>query len=551
MADNTETYIIKLKDGNFISGMKAAGKQTDKLKSKVERTRSSVGGLQKAFAGLLAAGVVTRGISKSLTAFDAQEKALAQVRQGLRSTGGVAGRTFDELTKKASELQKKTLFGDEQILQEATAQLLTFTSIAGEQFDRAQVSALNLATRLNGDLKSASLQLGKALNDPVKGMSALSRSGITFSNEQIEVIKHLQKTNRLAEAQGLILDELDKQYGGSSEAAAKAGTGGLKQLGNVLGDLQEKFGALLYDGIRPSLPFFFKLTDSASKLFDIIRENKETLSAVIGIIAGAAAPFAAIVLVTKLWTIAQWALNLAMTANPIGIVVAAIGALVAGIVIAWKRSEKFRAVIKGLWATLKQLGENIKTNFIEIPKLVIEAFQKVPSAILHAFKSIGGIIKAVLTGDFKAVPDLLKKAFNENPVVGVGKKAIQLQIDNAKKLGKAYGDAYDKEISESRLKNAIKGSSEALEASRMAMNGYVNSKGGGSLGGDKGSGSGLGAGIAGVKASAPKTFNINIDSLIKEQNISTTNLNESSQKIKEAVTRALLTAVNDSQIISE
>ena len=125
-------------------------------------------------APILALGYV------SVEAFDKQAKAIAQVEAGIKSTGGAAGFTSEQLQKMASDLQNKTIFGDEAILQGATAQLLTFTNIAGTQFARTQEAALNLATRLDGDLKSASIQLGKALNDPIANLSALSRSGIQF-----------------------------------------------------------------------------------------------------------------------------------------------------------------------------------------------------------------------------------------------------------------------------------------------------------------------------------------------------------------------------------
>ena len=116
----------------------------------------------------------------AVQAFRVQAKAVAQVEAGLRSTGGQVGYTSKQLQDMASSLQGKTLFGDEDILQNATAQLLTFTNISGEQFARTQAAALDLATRLDGDLKGASIQLGKALNDPVANLSALSRSGIQF-----------------------------------------------------------------------------------------------------------------------------------------------------------------------------------------------------------------------------------------------------------------------------------------------------------------------------------------------------------------------------------
>lgn len=203
-----------------------------------------------------------RLVSESIRLFDVQAKAEAQVKQGLESTGQVAGRTFEELKRLASELQEETIFGDEEILKGVTAQLLTFTNIAGEQFDRTQQAALDLATRLDGDLQSASIQLGKALNDPVANLSALSRSGIQFSEDQKAVIKELAETNRLAEAQTIILDELDKQYGGSAQAAAKAGTGGLQQYKNTMGDILEVVGEIVnvtLTNLQPALENFARL----------------------------------------------------------------------------------------------------------------------------------------------------------------------------------------------------------------------------------------------------------------------------------------------------
>ena len=190
-------------------------------------------------APLTAIGVV------ALQNADIQQRAEAKVQQAIRSTAGAAQLSFEQLASYASELQGKSLFGDEAILNNVTAQLLTFTNIAGDNFKRTQAVALDLATVLDGDLKAASIQLGKALNDPVKNLSALSRSGIQFSKEQTAVIKELAETNRLAEAQTLILAELERQYGGQAEAAAKVGLGALTQLKNSWGDFLEQIGAIM------------------------------------------------------------------------------------------------------------------------------------------------------------------------------------------------------------------------------------------------------------------------------------------------------------------
>jgi hypothetical protein len=262
----------------------------------------------------------------SVRAFQIQAKAIAQVEAGLRSTGGQVGYTSQQLQKMASDLQKTTLFGDEQILKDATAQLLTFTNISGEQFQRTQKAALDLATRLDGDLKGASIQLGKALNDPVANLSALSRSGIQFSEEQKAVIKSLAESGQLAEAQTIILDELNKQYGGSAEAAAKA-DGGITQLANAFGDLQEVIGQTLMPMITPLV----------NKLREIIErmqgasEHTKRMAVVIGLAASAIGPLLFVLPQfargIKLVTSAVKIMNGTLAASPWGLIAVAVAAV--------------------------------------------------------------------------------------------------------------------------------------------------------------------------------------------------------------------------------
>jgi len=260
MAQKTLSVKLSLNDKQFQSALKKSTRQLKRFGASMRRTGQTL--TRSLTLPLLALGAV------SVKAFDEQAKAIAQVEAGLESTGEAAGFTSKQLQKMASELQGKTLFGDEVILKDATSQLLTFTNIAGEQFARTQVAALNLATRFDGDLKSASIQLGKALNDPVANLGALNRAGIQFSDDQKAVIKSLVETNRLADAQNLILKELETQFGGSAEAAAKAGAGGFKQLQNALMDVSEEFGAIIVDGIDPlkdSLEAFTKVLSNTSK----------------------------------------------------------------------------------------------------------------------------------------------------------------------------------------------------------------------------------------------------------------------------------------------
>jgi hypothetical protein len=185
---------------------------------------------------------------RALSEWNLQAGAIAQVESALKSTGGTAGFTSRELQALASSLQKTTAFADDATLSMQSV-LLTFTSIRGEIYARTVPAILDVATRMGTDLNSAALQVGKALNDPVKNLGALGRAGIQFSVDQEKAIKTLVETGRLAEAQGIILGELETQFGGAAEAARLAGEGPFLALKNATGDLYEAFG----QGLSPAV----------------------------------------------------------------------------------------------------------------------------------------------------------------------------------------------------------------------------------------------------------------------------------------------------------
>lgn len=318
----------------------------------------------------------------SLKNWDKQEKAIAQVEAGLKSVGDGVGYTSSELQKMASEMQNNSLFGDEDILQNATAQLLTFTNIASTQFKRTQQAALDLATRLGGDLKSASIQLGKALNDPKANLSALSRSGIQFSQDQKAMINSLVETNRLADAQTIILNELEKQYGGSAEAAAKAGLGPFKQLSNIIGDLTEDFGKIIGQAL---LPFIAKLKEMFQGFQKLSPETKRFI-VVVGSIAAAVGPvlvalgylmtnvipglitvFGGLKAAVAATSVAFKSLTVWIASNPFGALLIALGAVVAYFVLFRKETEK---VVKTQSVLTQINNEATKSIAAEKAKLV-------------------------------------------------------------------------------------------------------------------------------------------------------------------------------------
>jgi hypothetical protein len=403
--------------GDLVVRIGANTKDLNKKLGEVQRnTRRSFGNIEK--LGKSMAVSVTLPVAAmaatSVQAFREQQKAIAQVNAGLKSTGAQVGFTSKQLQNMSSELQKNTLFGDEQILKDATAQLLTFTNISGEQFDRTQKAALDLATRLDGDLKGASIQLGKALNDPVANLSALSRSGIQFSEEQKAVIKSLTETGRLAEAQTLILDELDKQYGGSAEAAAEA-DGGITQLTNAFGDLQEEIGRVVLKAIKPLIKFAQDLIEGFHDL------NGVTKSFIVGFGAVAAAVGPILLILPKLANIAQIvgpAIGKAFTlmTGPIGLAVLAIAAITTAIFYFWDDVKGPLTNVINTFIELYNQNEFLRVAIAILKTTFVSAFKIMKGALMavvDTFKVLFKAIKAALTDGFGAGFDVLVDGLSE------------------------------------------------------------------------------------------------------------------------------------------
>lgn len=208
---------------------KAAGR-TEAQVSEFGRKATIAFAAVAAGAAAFATGVIRNTIES--------ENAIAQLTRGVELSAGRVGRTVEQLQEQAKQLQSTTLFSDEQVT-EAQSRLLSFQNVAGEVFDRAIRASADLAQRMGTDLNSAALQLGKALQEPETGLTALTRSGTTFSKQQKELIKDLVESGRTLEAQSFILDELERQYEGSARAARETFGGAITGLKNQLGELLE------------------------------------------------------------------------------------------------------------------------------------------------------------------------------------------------------------------------------------------------------------------------------------------------------------------------
>jgi hypothetical protein len=237
MAINRKMEVVITAKDKTKTGTKSATSNLDK-----------VAGAAKGVAIAAAAAGVALGtavVARSLKAWAVQEQAILQVEKRLKSTGAAAWTSSRQLQSMAAGFQKMTVFGDEAVLQMQSL-LLTFKDIRGPVFERTTGAILDMASALaqstggEPDLRSAATMVGKALQDPVLGLTAMSRAGIQFSDTQKEVIKNLVETNQKAEAQTIILKELESQFGGAAGAVGLSGA--TKQTMNAFGDLFEEFG---------------------------------------------------------------------------------------------------------------------------------------------------------------------------------------------------------------------------------------------------------------------------------------------------------------------
>lgn len=223
--------------------LKDVEKEGGGLTKRFGAVRNSIKGMQLPIA---AAGFTALGgaIAYSVKQAADAQKVQAQLSAVLKSTKGVAGVTADEVNNLAEELQQLTPYSDEAIVS-AESLLLTFTKISDEVFPQATETVLDMSTALGQDLKSSAIQLGKALNDPITGMTALRRVGVSFTESQQDQIKALQKSGDLLGAQKLILQELQTEFGGAARAAGETFGGQLAILRNNLDEIAETVGGAI------------------------------------------------------------------------------------------------------------------------------------------------------------------------------------------------------------------------------------------------------------------------------------------------------------------
>jgi cell wall-associated NlpC family hydrolase len=286
-------------------------------------------------------------------------------------------------------------------------------------------AAMNGGNVTSENLRKQSIQLGKALNDPVKGMTALRRVGVSFTEEQTKQVTALVASGKTMQAQKLILHELNKEFGGSAAASATT----QKKLGAMFGELEEATGKAILPLVnavgRQLLPVITALgdwmQDQGVPLFrkfgtnvlpivvDIFKSLFTGISTVVGVFQGLPGPVKIAIAVIGGLIIAGTALTGIMTAlaavTPFGWVAIAVTAVVLGV-----------GLIQRHWQTVldffKGAGRLFNTYVLKPVEAVFDWIKAHWPLLLAIFTGPFGLIVLWVVRHFGAIRDFVKSVMD-------------------------------------------------------------------------------------------------------------------------------------------
>ncbi len=321
----------------------------------------------------------------------------------------------------SKELERTTTYSDEAVLSTENL-LLTFTAIGKDVFPQATQVTLDMATALGEDTKDAAIQLGKALQDPVLGITALRRVGVNFNDDQKNVIKQLVDTGQSAKAQALIMAELTREFGGSAAAAATTFGGKMEQMKNQVDDMNEEIGNAL-------IPILSKLASQIAPVVTaatnwIIAHPKLTSAILITVAAvtGLTAVLSALALATIAFTTVAWPV-----VGALGLVVLAIGAVVAAGYLLTKNWEHIKDTFVSVftfisdffvafWANVLQIGviglNLVVGSIVTILNAFLPGWQAILTAIGTAWKEAWSTMSSYLVSIWETIKDTIGGAID-------------------------------------------------------------------------------------------------------------------------------------------
>ena len=296
----------------------------------------------------------------------------------------------------------------------------------------------------------------------------MSKGQITFENVT-QAIRHATS------AGGKFFGMMDKQ---SQTAAGKFATVKdivIQQAVDIYGKLQPLISKIL-DLLIKIVPVIssgiMKVIHGIEHVIDFVLRFKTEigyLAAVIGVAAvvfnahaiamtAYAAVMGIVTAATRIWTGVQWLLNVAMSANPIGLIIIGIAALVAAVVYCWNKFAGFRAFILTMWDTLKGFGNIIK-------EYVINRFND----MLSGLGKLGEALRKLFTGDFKGAASAAAEGLKKLS----GAESVAKAVSSTKQLIGKVGGNYQAHLQNERNKDKKK--QAARSGNKISTPGLVGS----------------------------------------------------------------------------
>ena len=406
---------------------------------------------------------IVAGIALAVRAFNQAAEANAQTAARIKSTGAAANVTAGHVRGLADSVRDYSGIEDEAV-QAGANMLLTFTQIrnrvgeGNDIFDQAVASLADVSVAMGKEMPQAAIQLGKALNDPLLGMTALRRIGVLFTAQQQDQIRTMLQNNDLLGAQKVILEEVNTEFGNSARAQGRTPWGKTKIAISQLGDQLERLGEIIApvlqkmaEGLKGIIDFIAQLPAPVKTflavmvgifavmgpLLIIFGSLLKVVAFFINLVAGAKIAMAAFAGVTNTTVSAMSSLTEkqsiaaagfgkflgSMTAliNPVTIMIAAIGIGLAGAFIVSAREAAAARKMAIEWGhalvSAARMGEravrdiNVKAfkEFIDVighGEEFIETFRIVNQGLATSFRT-GGITAAAAAVQYE---DLINKA---------------------------------------------------------------------------------------------------------------------------------------------
>jgi hypothetical protein len=336
------------------AGIASAKKQFGQLQSSSDKAQFAI--RKAAVPAGLALGALGGFMVTAAKGAEEARIATAALDNVLDSMG--FGEATDRVSAYAESLEK-TLAVDADVIKRTQTKLATFSELtktvnkAGGSFDRATKAALDMAAAGFGTAEGNAVQLGKALQDPIKGIAALAKSGVTFTAQEKEKIKVLVESGKQLQAQDMILKAIETQVGGTAASSASS----FDKMKFAIAGVSDTFGEMM-------LPVIDALAPKLAAFSQWATENPGLLKVVVG---GLAAVAAAIV-----------AINIALALNPFALIAGAVVGLGALLVAAYTKFEPFRKIVDAVFGAIKFGVTEVAIPYI---KLALNVWKTVFNAI--------------------------------------------------------------------------------------------------------------------------------------------------------------------------